>query len=184
MRYLILLIVLLLGCKSQQSNTKTTTNSNSQRQEIKTENQEINGSLANHFQANKLENEVLNYNFDLKSTNENKPAIVTEYRNGKPYRSIVAHNANYSENKKIKEQSKQEFRKDYTADFSALKSAFQQQNSTIVQLQKKVEKLKADNFKIANNIKYLLWFLIAFACIWIAERSGLFVLFKRLLKKV
>lgn len=175
--------LMAIGCKTQKTKTKTEIKTEIQKQETKAEVQQENYKIQGSQTNTSFENEILNYNFSLESKDASNPAIVTEYRNGKPYRSIVAQNANYSENKSQEARTKSQEIKDYSADFSSLKTAFESQNTRIVQLQKKVEILKVENLKIANNIKYLLWFLIAFAGVWIAERSGLFSLIKTRFKR-
>lgn len=178
---LLILTLMLFSCKSQKIDNKEERKTEIEGQQETSGKQEVSGSLVNRFKSYHFDNEILNYDFSLESQDTSHPARLTEWRNGKPYRTLVAENANYSENKSQSKADKQEETKDYTADFSALKTAFKRQNTRIVELQKKVEKLKIDNFKIANNIKYLLWLLLAFAGIWIAERSGLLKLTKRLL---
>ncbi|MGV4459735.1 hypothetical protein, partial [Ornithobacterium rhinotracheale] len=53
------------------------------------------------------QNSLLNfgYDFTLSSKDSTKPARITEYRNGKPFREIVAENATYTEKKSQKDSS-------------------------------------------------------------------------------
>lgn len=178
---MVVVFLVLFSCKSQKIDNKEERKTEIEGQQETSKKQEVSGSLVNRFKSYHFENEFLNYDFSLESQDASHPARLTEWRNGKPYRTLVAENANYSENKSQKARTKSQEIKDYTADFSALKTAFTSQNTKIIQLNKKIEKLKIDNLKIANNIKYLLWLLLAFAGIWIAERSGLFRLIKRFL---
>ncbi len=175
----ILIVSLFLSCKTQQIDTKTKTKT-----EIKTEQTsqltELKSvEISEYWKANDLQSLNLGYDFTLKSVND-KPAKITEFRNGKPYRTIIAQNAEYSENKTKKEQFKSEVVKDYKADFFALKKEFEKQNTIINQLQTKIEQLKIDTLKIVNNIKYFLWAFLLFLIVWIGERTGVFRMIKRL----
>ncbi len=115
-----------------------------------------------------------NFNISLKSTND-KPAKITEFRQGKPYRSIVVENAEYSEVK----EGKQVVKENFTTEINTLKNKVVTQKEQIKELKTKVEKLEFDNMQLSKNFKYLLYVLILLSVIWICERSGLFRLVKR-----
>ncbi len=85
----------LVGCKSQKIDTKTTTKTETTRQSVERLELKEKSFKFSEFQDLKSEN----FNISLKSTND-KPAKITEFRQGKPYRSIVVENAEYSEVKK------------------------------------------------------------------------------------
>ncbi len=176
----VLIVAVLFGCKSLQVDTKTDTKTEITKEKVSKLAQVESVGISEYWQKNYLKSLGLDYDFTLKSVND-KPAKLTEFRNGKPYRIIIAENGEYSENKSQKEQSKSEERKDYKADFLMLQNEFEKQNTVINQLQTKIEKLKVDSIKIANNIKYLLWFAGLLAVIWIGERTGLFRVIKKFL---
>ncbi len=178
---LIFVISLVVSCKSQKIKTKTDTKT-----EIRKEQQKIFASSENvkffeKLREENLQRESFNYDFSLKSKDADKPAKLTEFRNGKPYRTLLAENAEYTENRHKQKNSDKSYSKELQVNYEALKKEFEKQNITIHQLQTKVEELQNNSSKIANNIKYTLWLLILITIIWIAERTGIFKLLKRLL---
>ncbi len=124
------------GCKSQKIDTKTTTKTETTRQSVESLELQKKSFEFKNFEDLKSEN----FNISLKSTND-KPAKITEFRQGKPYRSIVVENAEYSEVKKS-EASVQEKR---TVEINEQKEKLILQAEQINELKTKVEKLEFDN---------------------------------------
>ncbi len=162
----------LVGCKSQKIDTKMTTKTETTRQSVESLQLKEKSFEFSEFQDLKSEN----FNISLKSTND-KPAKVVEYRQGKPYRSIVVENAEYSESK----EDKQVIKENFTTEINTLKSKVITQKEQINELKTKVEKVEIDNMQLSKNFKYLLYFLILLSIIWICERTGLFRVVKKLL---
>ncbi len=180
-RFVVIVVILLsVSCKSQKVKVKTDTKTEIKEGKVSEFVDIKNVDISEYWQKNYLKSLGIDYDFTLKSMND-KPAKLTEFRNGKPYRTIIAENGEYSENKSENRKIKGEERKDYSVDFLILQKEFEKQNITINQLQTKVEKLKIDILKIANNIKYSLWFGGLLAVIWICERTGLFRVVKKVL---
>ncbi len=180
-RFVVIVVILLsVSCKSQKVKVKTDTKTEIKEGKVSEFVDVKNVDISEYWQKNYLKSLGLDYDFTLKSVND-KPAKLTEFRNGKLYRTIIAENGEYSENKSENRKVKGEERKDYSVDFLILQKEFEKQNITINQLQTKVEKLKIDTLKIANNIKYSLWFGGLLAVIWICERTGLFRVIKKVL---
>ncbi len=178
---LIFVISLVVSCKSQKIKTKTDTKT-----EIRKEQQKISVSSESvkffeKLREENLQHESFNYDFSLKSQDATKPARLTEFRNGKPYRTLLAENAEYTEKRQKNQISDKVYSKQLKANYDAFKKEFEKQNVTIHQLQTKIEKLQNNSSKITNKIKYTLWLLILIAIIWIAERTGLFRVIKRIL---
>lgn len=125
--------------------------------------------------------ENLSYDFTLKSQDSTQPAVITEYREGKPYRVLTAKNAVYNEHKKITDSTKNKKFGKLNLKYSNLLALYSQQNLRIKKLEQENERLKIEGNRLANNFKYALWFLLSISLIWICERTGLFRWFKTVL---
>nr|WP_153829203.1 hypothetical protein [Ornithobacterium rhinotracheale] len=131
------------------------------------------------------QNSLLNfgYDFTLSSKDSTKPARITEYRNGKPFREIVAENATYTEKKSQKDSSNHKHSSELYGRINELQTRLEKQQISISALEKKTIKQKQDNIKLANNFKYLLWAVILFGIVYIGSSTGIFKAFKRLLNR-
>ncbi|MGV4517197.1 hypothetical protein ACQ1R0_01545 [Ornithobacterium rhinotracheale] len=131
------------------------------------------------------QNSLLNfgYDFTLSSQDSTKPARITEYRNGKPFREIVAENATYTEKKSQKDSSNHKHSSELYGKISELQTQLERQQFSISALEKITIKQKQDNIKLANNFKYLLWAVILFGIVYIGSSTGVFKAFKRLLNR-
>lgn len=179
-----MILCVFFGCKTQRVNTKTNTQTDARthQKSIATESKTVNFNSS--FQAKNLNSKNLNYDFTLKSQDVNKPAKLTEFRNGKPYRTLLAENAEYTEKKSNKTALNQFFNKNIQDNYKAFKQEISNQTTVINQLQQKVEELKINNTKIATNIKYLLWLIGLLSVIWIGERTGIFSRIKQYLNSL
>lgn len=186
-RVLIIMVATLVSvasCKTKKVTTETETQTTQTIQTEKVDKVQKSESLSEQVQEEKRSVNTFNYDFILKSQDTTQPARLTEYRDGKPYRSLEVHNAYYSEGKSVKDSIDYKKYKELSSKFEELQQHSEQQKTDISQLKKEVEKLTIEGNKLANNFKYALWVLFAIALIWICERSGLFIWFKRLLKRV
>ncbi|MGV4502180.1 hypothetical protein, partial [Ornithobacterium rhinotracheale] len=117
------------------------------------------------------------------SQDSTKPARITEYRNGKPFREIVAENATYTEKKSQKDSSNHKHSNELYGRISELQTRLEHQQVSISALEKITIRQKQDNIKLANNFKYLLWAVILFGIVYIGSSTGIFKAFKRLLNR-
>ncbi|MGV4490887.1 hypothetical protein, partial [Ornithobacterium rhinotracheale] len=109
------------------------------------------------------------YDFTLSSQDSTKPARSTEYRNGKPFREIVAENATYTEKKSQKDSSNHKHSNELYGRISELQTRLEHQQVSISALEKITIRQKQDNIKLANNFKYLLWAVILFGIVYIGS---------------
>lgn len=182
--FIVVLMFCLLGCKTQKTHTKTDVKSISNTGAIQLNRQNEKFDFNQEQKDYNLSSFGFGYNVSLQSKDSTKPAILTEFRDGKPYRSLEIQNGSYTENKAVKDSSVNERYKVLEAQINTLETIISKQNTELKELRQSDETTKIEMDKITNNFKYLLWFLLLIAVIWIAERSGLFGLFKQLLKKV
>ncbi|MGQ2168453.1 hypothetical protein [Ornithobacterium rhinotracheale] len=131
------------------------------------------------------QNSLLNfgYDFTLSSQDSTKPARITEYRNGKPFREIVAENATYTEKKSQKDSSNHKHSSELYGRISELQTQLERQQFSISALKEITIRQKQDNIKLANNFKYLLWAVILFGIVYIGSSAGIFKAFKRFLNR-
>ncbi|WP_434575560.1 hypothetical protein [Riemerella anatipestifer] len=182
---LVLSIALLaIGCKTQKTKTDTKTESV---QETKTEKLESLERVQNHSESVQeaiKKVELFNYNFTLKSQDTTQPARLTEYREGKPFRTLEVKNATYTEGKAINDSTENKKVADFESQYAQLKELSERQVQQIKQLKREQEQMRIEGNKLTNNFKYALWLLLLIAIIWICERAGLFRWFKSRLKKI
>ncbi|MDY3352218.1 hypothetical protein PG357_09535 [Riemerella anatipestifer] len=182
---LVLSIALLaVGCKTQKTKTDTKTESV---QETKTEIVENTEQVQNQrkqVQEAIKKVELFNYNFTLKSQDTTQPARLTEYREGKPFRTLEVKNATYTEGKAIKDSTENKKATDFESRYTQLKEFSEKQELRMKQLKRELEQIRVEGNKLANNFKYVLSLLLLIAVIWICERAGLFRWFKSRLKKI
>ncbi|MCK0199252.1 hypothetical protein [Ornithobacterium rhinotracheale] len=180
---LILLLILLSNCKTQTAKIESRTISEMQ------QNGELLKVKKSDFsyleKTENSQNSLLNfgYDFTLSSQDSTKPARITEYRNGKPFREIVAKNATYTEKKSQKDSSNHKHNSELYGRISELQTQLERQQFSISALEKITIKQKQDNIKLANNFKYLLWAVILFGIVYIGSSTGIFKAFKRLLNR-
>lgn len=182
--FTLLIVLLAISCKTKKVITDTKTESV---QENHTEKVEATQLVENHTEKVQEEvksTKVFNYDFTLKSQNTNQPAILTEYREGKPYRSLEVRNATYTEGKTIKDNIEHKRVQDFIRYINHIVNTVEEQRTQINQLKKEQTEMRVEGSKLANNFKYALWVFILICTIWICERAGLFRWFKSRLKKV
>ncbi len=178
---LLILILIAISCKSRKVEKSVEQKTELRKKEVTTETESKKAIVSERLENKEVKNEVVNYDFELKSNDAFKPAVIKEYRQGKPYRTIIATNAVYNENRKKKQQYNKQLTKDYSIELTKVFKAFLVQKMEINELKIENEQLKSDTLKIANNIKYILWFLGLLSVIWIGERTGFFRLLKKFL---
>ncbi|MDY3547373.1 hypothetical protein PG291_01995 [Riemerella anatipestifer] len=182
---LVLSIALLaVGCKTVKTKTDTKTESVKETKTEMVENTEQMQNQREQVQEAIKKVELFNYNFTLKSQDTTQPARLTEYREGKPFRTLEVKNATYTEGKAIKDSTENNRIKDFESRYTQLKELSERQDQQIKQLKREQERLTVEGNKLANNFKYALWLLLLIAVIWICERAGLFRWFKSCLKKI
>lgn len=125
-----------------------------------------------------------NYNFTLKSQDSTQPARIMEYRNGKPYREIIAKNAIYTEQKVEKDSTNHWQIKELLSDIQQLQTQLNAYRRQAESTQNEVVKIKTDKVDLLNNFKLLLWTLMLFGIAWIGYTSGALDLIKRFLKNI
>ncbi|SDE81186.1 hypothetical protein [Riemerella columbipharyngis] len=174
----ILALLVLFGCRTQTTQTekRTEVQTTSQTQTRQTESSVSN--LLERQEDYQLSLKNFGYDFTLKSQDSTKPARITEYRNGKPYREIVAKNAVYTEKKNQKDSTESRRVTELTVQINALKTQVESQQEQIKTMEVEQVKTKTDTMKIAYNFKYLLWVVM----LLIAFIAYVFIQFKRLLK--
>lgn len=176
--------LLAVGCKTKKVTTDTRAESI---RETKTEMVENTKQVQNQreqVQEAIKKVELFNYNFTLKSQDTTQPARLTEYREGKPFRTLEVKNATYTEGKAIKDSTENKKVADFESQYIQLKELSEKQELRIKQLKREQEQIRVEGNKLANNFKYALWLLLLIAVIWICERAGLFRWFKSCLKKI
>ncbi|MXV37657.1 hypothetical protein GO491_03030 [Flavobacteriaceae bacterium Ap0902] len=178
------LILLFWGCKTQKTHTKTDVKSITNTGAIQLNRQNEKFDFNQTQKDYNLSSFGFGYNVSLSSKDSTKPAVLTEFRDGKPYRSLEVQNGSYTENKAVKDSSISEKYKVLETQINTLETIISQQNSELKELRQLDETTKVEMDKITNNFKYLLWVLLAIALIWIGQGTGLFMVFKRLLKMV
>ncbi|MDY3521585.1 hypothetical protein PG614_08275 [Riemerella anatipestifer] len=182
---LVLSIALLaVGCKTQKTKTDTKTESVQETKTEMVENTEQVQNQRKQVQEAIKKVELFNYNFTLKSQDTTQPARLTEYREGKPFRTLEVRNATYTEVKSAKDSTENKRVKDFESKYLALQHISEIQEAKINHLQRAQEQMKVEGNKLANNFKYAVWLLLLIAVIWICERTGLFRWFKNRLKKI
>ncbi|MDY3337776.1 hypothetical protein PG279_01120 [Riemerella anatipestifer] len=176
--------LLMVGCKTKKVITDTQAESV---QKTKTEKLESLEQVQNHSESVQeaiKKVELFNYNFTLKSQDTTQPAKLTEYREGKPFRTLEVRNATYTEGKAIKDSTENKKVTDFESQYTQLKELSEKQELRIKQLKREQEQMRIEGNKLANNFKYALWLLLLIAIIWICERAGLVRWFKIRLKKI
>ncbi|MDY3363324.1 hypothetical protein JSO61_009505 [Riemerella anatipestifer] len=182
--FTLLIALLAVSCKTKKVTIDTKTESV---QVTKTEKLESLEQVQNHSESvqeaiNKVE--LFNYNFTLKSQDTTQPARLTEYREGKPFRTLEVKNATYTEGKAISDSTENKKVTDFESRYTQLKELSEKQELRIKQLKREQEQIRVEGNKLANNFKYALWLLLLIAVIWICEQAGLFRWFKSRLKKI
>ncbi|MGY5552029.1 hypothetical protein ACXA18_09480 [Riemerella anatipestifer] len=182
---LVLSIALLaVGCKTQKTKTDTKTESVQETKTEMVENTEQVQNQREQVQEAIKKVELFNHNFTLKSQDTTQPARLTEYREGKPFRSLEVRNAVYTEGKAISDSTENKKVTDFDSKYLALQHISEIQEAKINHLQRTQEQIQIEGNKLANNFKLLLWLLLLIAIIWICERAGLFRWFKSSLKNI
>ncbi|MDD1525537.1 hypothetical protein CYV15_08890 [Riemerella anatipestifer] len=182
---LVLSIALLaVGCKTQKTKTDTKTESVQETKTEMVENTEQVQNQREQVQEAIKKVELFNHNFTLKSQDTTQPARLTEYREGKPFRSLEVRNAVYTEGKSVKDSIEHKRVQDFIRYISNVVNTVKEQRTQINQLKREQEHIRIEGNKLANNFKYALWLLLLIAVIWVCERTGLFRWFKSRLKKV
>ncbi|AFL98356.1 hypothetical protein ACQ1Q1_01245 [Ornithobacterium rhinotracheale] len=179
----VLLLILLLNCKTQTAKMESRVFTEVQQNE---QFLRLNKSDFSYLEkTDNSQNSLLNfgYDFTLSSKDSTKPARITEYRNGKPFREIVAENATYTEKKSQKDSSNHKHSNELYGRISELQTRLEHQQVSISALEKITIRQKQDNIKLANNFKYLLWAVILFGIVYIGSSTGIFKAFKRLLNR-
>ncbi|AZZ59138.1 hypothetical protein AWB57_08960 [Riemerella anatipestifer] len=182
--FTLLIALLAVSCKTKKVTIDTKTESV---QVTKTEKLESLEQVQNHSESVQeaiKKVELFNYNFTLKSQDTTQPARLTEYREGKPFRSLEVRNAVYTEGKSVKDSIEHKRVQDFIRYISNVVNTVQEQRTQINQLKREQEQIRVEGNKLANNFKYALWLLLLIAVIWICERAGLFRWFKSRLKKI
>ncbi|WP_161531325.1 hypothetical protein [Riemerella anatipestifer] len=182
---LVLSIALLaVGCKTQKTKMDIKTESVQKTKTEMVENTERVQNQREQAQEAIKKVELFNYNFTLKSQDTTQPARLTEYREGRPFRTLEVRNATYTEGKAIKDSTENKKATDFESQYAQLKELSEKQELRIKQLKREQEQMRIEGNKLANNFKYALWLLLLIAIIWICERAGLFRWFKSRLKKI
>lgn len=179
----ILLIMLLFGCRTQTTQTEKRTEVQTTSQSQTRQEESSVSNLLERQEDYQLSLKNFGYDFTLKSQDSTQPARIVEYREGKPYRMIEAKNAIYTEKKSQKDSTESRRVTELTVQINALKTQVESQQGQIKATEKEIVKMKIDNFKIANNIKYLFGVIILFGISFIGYSSGIFGVFKRLLNR-
>lgn len=147
---IILAILSLVGCRTKkvQTNTQTkiSTGQISQTQKL----QQVQESLSEREKMTAKRVQSFGYDFTLKSVDSTQPARIVEYREGKPYREIVAKNAVYTEKKSQKDRTESQKFSQVAKKIIALE--FEKTTQ-----QEEIHHLKTELKETKTNTKYLLW---------------------------
>lgn len=182
--FTLLIALLAVSCKTKKVTIDTKTESVQVTKTEKLESLEQVQNKREQVQEMLKKVELFNYNFTLKSQDTTQPARLTEYREGKPFRTLEVKNATYTEGKAINDNTENKKVTDFESQYTQLKELSEKQELRIKQLKREQEQMRIEGNKLANNFKYALWLLLLIAIIWICERAGLFRWFKSRLKKI
>lgn len=182
-KVLVLLSLLALGCRSTKTEVNTKTETHTERSARLHREETIDVDFNWNREDYKLNLNAFAYDFTLKSQDSTQPARIVEYREGKPYREIIAKNAVYTEKKQAKDSTERKQTEALSVKMNALETLVKSQAEQIEKLEKAQAKTRTDTLKVAENLKYLLWLVILFGIAYLGTATGIFSVFKRLLKR-